>query len=172
MQVPRQADSQDAFFIPFPSLLFSSLSFPSLLFPSLPFPSLHFPPLPFPQGAPVLLGSGDGISGEEAGGQPRFPGDWLIWLPSKTGGPKGPGRVIALLSMGIPCPALLPEAFSNQVFLIPFWVLGTSLLLAQEQLRQEHARGLALQAHQKSQGVLDSSRTLVLVQKICVWRLC
>lgn len=45
MQVPRQADSQDAFFIPFPSLLFSSLSFPSLLFPSLPFTSLPSPSL-------------------------------------------------------------------------------------------------------------------------------
>lgn len=41
-------------------------------------------------------------------------------------GIKGPWGVAALLSKGILDPALLPMGFSNQVFLIPFQVSGTS----------------------------------------------
>lgn len=64
-------------------------------------PSIPFRSIPFPQGAPVLLGSGVGVSGS----QPFSPGDWLTWLPLKTRGSKGPGE--CLLSCPRASPALL-----------------------------------------------------------------
>lgn len=86
-------------------------------------------------------------------------------------GIKRPWRSDCFLVQGHPLPCSTSWGLQQSSILNPLLGLRKLLLLAQEQLRQEYARGLALQAHQKSQGVLDSPRTLVLVQKICVWRL-